>query len=357
MQYAAALQARDQMPSAETVIEEASRRHPGNRDLLMRLASLRLALNDAAGANAVAEQLSALEDGGAGARRIAAASLLREGRLDEGASLLEALVNDPGSSGNALTDLVATYLRQNESQRAVSLLEDLIAQNPANLQAQVLRAELHLRDGDTQAAEAVLRRSVEAAPESNIGYLTLARLKLQQGELAAAQEAAEAGLEAVPGDQPLGLLLAQLYELQGDFDGAIDIYGALYESNPDSALLANNYASLLAEFREDDAETVALARRIARRLRGSTVPHFQDTYGWVAFLSGNVDEAMTVLTEAAAALPENALVRYHLGRVEAAAGNTAAARTELEAALAINPDFPKAASARAVLATLEGGGG
>jgi tetratricopeptide (TPR) repeat protein len=357
MQYANALQTRDQIPSAETVIEEASRRHPQNRDLLARLAALRLALDDPAGANAVAEQLSALDNGDGQAQQIAAATLLREGRLDEGASLLEAMVDEAGSNGNVLANLIVTYLRQNETDRAVALLDDLIAQNPANLQAQVLRAELHLRDGDAAAAEAVLRNSVAAAPESNVGYLTLARLKLQQGDPAAAQEAVQAGLEAIPDDQPLTLLLAQLHELNGDFDEALEVYGALYEQNPDSVLLANNYSSLLAEFREDDPEAVALAQRIARRLRGSSVPHFQDTYGWIAFLNGRTEEALEVLTEAAAALPDNALVRYHLGRTEAAMGNTAAARSELEASLAIDPNFPKAASARAALATLEAGGG
>ena len=356
MQYAAALQGRDQLPAAETVIEEAARRHPGNRELLTRLAALRLAMNDPAGANAVAEQLRAIDEGDDTAQRIAAATMLREGRLDEGTLLLEELMTDPEGSASVLPQLVASYVSRGETERAIALLDDLIAQNPANMQAQVLRAELHLLAGDAPAAEAVLRQSVEAAPQSNIGYLSLGRLKAQQGDIAAAEEAVLTGLAVIPEDQALGLFLAQLYEVQGRFVEAIEVYGRLYAMNDDSVLIANNYASLLAEFQEDDPEAIALAQRIARRLRGSTVPHFQDTYAWVAFLNGNVAEAAAVLAEAAAALPDNALVRYHRGRVEAAVGNAIVAREELEAALSIDPGFPKAESARAALATLEGGG-
>lgn len=356
LQYAAALQGRDQTASAETVIEEAARRHPGNRDLLTRLAGLRLAMNDPAGANAVAEQLRALDNGGDTAQRITAATLLREGRIDEGTSILEGMLNDPEGGRGVLGELVASYISRNQTDRAVALLDDLIAQNPANLQAQILRAELYLRDGDQRAAEDALRRGVAAAPQSNAGYIILARLKLQQGDMNGAMEAVQGGLEAIPDDAALRLFLAQLLEQNGEFDRAIAVYSDLYENNQDSALLANNYASLLAEFRENDPESVAKAQRIARRLRGSTVPHFQDTYGWIAFLSGNTAEAVEVLSEAATALPNNALVRYHLGRVQAAAGNPDAARTELEAALTIDPNFPKAISARETLATLQGGG-
>jgi tetratricopeptide (TPR) repeat protein len=147
-------------------------------------------------------------------------------------------------------------------------------------------------------------------------------------------------------------MLAGLLERVGDWDGAIEQYAALYRAAPDSVVLANNYASLLAEHRADDPESMALAARIAERLRDSTQPEFLDTYGWIRFLSGDINAALRALTPAAEGLPDNALVQYHAGRAFAAAGQESEARELLEAALSIDPDFKRAESARQALAAL-----
>ena len=83
---------------------------------------------------------------------------------------------------------------------------------------------------------------------------------------------------------------------------AITIYEALYARNSNTPLLANNLASLLVNNR-DDAASLARAELIARRLRGTDVPAFQDTYGWIAHRLGNHDEALHYLKPAAAACP------------------------------------------------------
>jgi predicted Zn-dependent protease len=359
--YARFLRGRDQGASAETVLEESARRHPQNRDVLAALAELRLVLGDAAGAEAAGRQLRQLEDGGAIADRIAAATLLRQGRTEEGMTLLERLVEEQAQaeaqSQGALASLVATYVRNGENGRAIALLDELIAENPANVRAQVLRAELDVLVGDAAAAERRLTAAVAAAPQVALGHIVLARFYAQRNRAVEAEEVTRRGREAVPGDQALALFHASLLEQRGGFDDALAVYADLYRRYPDSMVVANNYASLLAEFGEHDAETVARAARIARRLRTSEVPHFQDTYAWTAFLSGNVEEARRVLKETAPRLPNNPLVRYHYGRVLAATGAAEEARREFEAALAIDPNFPKADAARAALRALEPRGG
>jgi tetratricopeptide (TPR) repeat protein len=193
---------------------------------------------------------------------------------------------------------------------------------------------------------------VARAPQDPVSHLVLARFLVQRGDAAQGEAVLRAGIEALPRSEPIQLQLADLLERRGAMIEALEVYERLYGLNPESILVSNNYASLLAEFHEQDAEAVAKAMRIARRLRGSRVPHFQDTYAWITFLSGNSEEALRLLTEAAEALPGNPLVRYHFGRVLAAVGDAGRARSELEAALAIDPSFPKSQSAREILATL-----
>ena len=132
------------------------------------------------------------------------------------------------------------------------------------------------------------------------------------------------GIAAVPGDLRLNWALAGRLERAGDIEGAIDIYERLYDANSDNLIIANNLASLLATGREDD-DSLARAHEIARRLRDREVPAFQDTYGWIAFRRGDLDTAAAALEPAAAALPGDASVQYHLARTYEARGRDAAA--------------------------------
>jgi tetratricopeptide (TPR) repeat protein len=76
-------------------------------------------------------------------------------------------------------------------------------------------------------------------------------------------------------------------------------------------VVANNLASLISTYRTDP-ESLERAFVVARRLRGSDVPAFQDTYGWIAFRRGELQEALEHLEPAANALTEDPLVQYHL---------------------------------------------
>ena len=83
------------------------------------------------------------------------------------------------------------------------------------------------------------------------------------------------------------------------------------------------------------------------------MPEFQDTYGWIVFLRGDAAEARDILAQAAAALPGNAQVQFHLGEAERALGNRDAAAAAYAAALAAaeaGSPLPQAATVRARLA-------
>ena len=114
-------------------------------------------------------------------------------------------------------------------------------------------------------------------------------------------------------------------------------------------MLANNLASLLTA-QGSDAATLARANAIARRLRGTDVPEFQDTYGWIVFLRGDAAAARDILARAAAALPGNAQVQFHLGEADHALGDRDAATAAYAAALAAaeaGSPLPQAAAVRA----------
>ena len=70
---------------------------------------------------------------------------------------------------------------------------------------------------------------------------------------------------------------------------------------------------------------------MARRLRDTEVPPFQDTYGWILSRRGDYAEALTYLEPAAAALAGNPLVQFHHAEAALALERSDAARAELPA--------------------------
>jgi tetratricopeptide (TPR) repeat protein len=131
---------------------------------------------------------------------------------------------------------------------------------------------------------------------------------------------------------------ATFLERRRDFEGAIAIYEDLYSRNTSTSVIANNLASLLSTARTD-AESLDRAHRIARRLRDSDFPPYQDTYGWIAYRKGDFEDALRHLEPAAAGLPGDALVQVHYGMALAATdGRRTDAIAQLEKALDMSPD-------------------
>jgi tetratricopeptide (TPR) repeat protein len=129
------------------------------------------------------------------------------------------------------------------------------------------------------------------------------------------------------------------YEKAKKFDSAIKVYEDLYKNDSNSMIIANNLASLITTYR-DDVESLERAFAIARRLRESKIPAFQDTYGWIEYRRGNFEDALKYLEPAAAGLPKDPLAQFHLGMVYAALNDTAKARESLSRAIEIAGDSP-----------------
>lgn len=361
LRYANFLMQEDRPGPAEGVVVDALRRQPENPALLNMLGRIHLARKDWARAAEVAGLLRAEGESGdpvatAMAASLDAARLQGEGEPADAAAMLETLAEGGNAGdGQALADLVRARLAAGEPAAARRAIEAALAEDPASLPARFLLAGLDAIEGRNAEAETLLRALVAEAPALPEPPLALFRLLAGAGELAAADAALEAGIAAT-GDANGDLLFlrAGLRESRGDLAGAITDYETLYARSSDSPVLANNLASLLTA-RGSDPATLARAHAIARRLRGSDVPEFQDTYGWILFLRGEAGAARDTLAKAAAALPGNAQVQFHLGEAAFALGDRTAARAAYAAALAAaagGSPLPQTATVRARVSEL-----
>jgi len=339
LRYAQLLASENKLLLAEGVLIDALRIAPGDPTLLVPLGQIYVQLQDWARADAVAKELESLQNP-ALATDIAAirsAILTGQQKTDDALSYLQSLASGDGAQLDAKVAVLRNHLENGRIAEALTYSTALAAENPDNLDLQYIHAAVQATAGDTAAAEAGFRAVLARDPSQAAAWMALFRGVY--GDPARRAEAAaiiDEALAAVPTSGELRWAKAGLLEASGDIDGAIAIYDTLYQENSANPIVANNLASLLSSYRTD-ADSLKRAEVIARRLRGSNVPPYQDTYGWIAYLNGDLTGALAELEKAAVGLPKDPVVQYHFGMALAATGQAEKATQQFEAALALIP--------------------
>ncbi len=196
-------------------------------------------------------------------------------------------------------------------------LDRLLAETPNSVPLRVVKAHALRLDGKPAEAEALYRAILAEHPQAANVWTALHDLKVQQGDGDAAQAVLNDALDALPQDRALLMMQAAAHERAGRLQEAIEVYETLYRLDSQSVVVANNLASLLSTARDDDA-SLERAYTLSRRLKDIPEPAYQDTYGWIAYRLGHYEDALHYLEPAAAALPDEPVVHYHLGKTYAA---------------------------------------
>ncbi len=356
--YSQHLRATGKGDFAEGLLESALRRKQSDPSLLKELAQLKLARQDWIGAEDVAKQLRDVQGGGQVADLISAQSLAGQDQKAKSIEVLENLYQEGGGSGSSMAALVSSYVRSGQGERARAFLEKILAETPDNLTALQLKGAMHAALGEKVAAEKAYRAVLDAAPKAPAAYSALVQFLIAEQRFDDALDVARKGVDAT-GVAALQLSYALLLQRRGDIEEAIKVYETLYEARPDSYVTANNLASLLID-NFPTPENIERAFNVAKRLRASEVPQYQDTYGWLLYLRGEPEQALRHLQPAAEALPNEMLVQFHLGMAYAKAGVAERAVKSLERAMELagdKADSKQASEARATLAALKSAAG
>ena len=354
LRYVRLLVADEKLQVAESVLRQAMVERGPTRQLLLALGQLKLRQQDWREAEGVAGRLRALDPEDQAANRLEAAALLGQRRGEEGAEMLESLLESDAENPSNLVSFVRALIAAGDMDRAASFLETRLAENPDDVTSLLLTASIDAATGALDEAETRLKRVIELEPDNSAAYAALARIYNSQGRSDLVGETLSGGLERSD-DPALRLTKAMQLEFEQRFEEALEIYEDLYRENPDSVVVANNFASLLSDHRGDDPAAVERAYNIAKRFRNANQPHMQDTYGWLLHLTGDSDGALPVLERAAAGLPTNPVVQYHYGVVLLANERLAQARDRLERALELGRQVPfgRADRAEAAIARIE----
>lgn len=312
IRYANVLIEDDRLRPAEDALLNALRIAPGNVDVLAILGQVYLEMDDRPRVTQVIDTLRRQDTEGAVrvADQLQAIQLQRQSGSESALSFLEQLAGQNQEDVNTQLMLVRGRLATGDIEGANRLIDELAAANPSNGLIQFAKASVRKATGNPQDAEVIYRNLLTENTKSPRLWLELTNSLFAQSKTEEAARAIEDGLSENPNDANLLWGKASYLEREGDYEGAIQIYSDLYESPANGDIVANNLASMLTTYR-DDEESLERAFTVSRRLRDTKVPAFQDTFGWIAHLRGDSEQAVTYLEQAAVGLPDDALVQYH----------------------------------------------
>ncbi|MCK0140611.1 tetratricopeptide repeat protein [Aliiroseovarius sp. F47248L] len=344
LRYASHLMSQGKHLPAEDALLGALRIQPRNAQILAALGSLYIDMQDWGRTEHVAQTLRGLDSDQTTelANTLTARRLAAQNRETELNSFLESV--SAGTEGVDTADIVIIrrFLDQDDTEQALDHVDKLLSVSPDTPMLHFVRASILAQSGRVSEAETIFNDLLEEDDQRAEVWTALYRLQRSSGNEEAALATLATARTTVPDSAQLAWVEAGELELAGDIDGAIAVYESLYAKDSSNQIVANNLASLLADHRED-TESLERAYKVARRLRGSDVAPFQDTYGWIAYRLQNYDEAVAHLEPAADVMENNVTVQYHLAMAYAAAFRTDAALAQFEKVKAmIDPANPPA---------------
>lgn len=358
IRYARLMMGQENYRSAEDLLLAALRLAPQNINLIVLLGELYIATDDFGRLDQVISTLRGFDtpQTDAAANGFEAARINRQSGMTEAVQFLESLSLNTEASLTAQLTLIRARLESGDVDRALTEIRALEAENPDNPSVALFRAATESAAGNFDTAETIFRNVVTDTPQiGSEPWLQLARLQTRQANADAGEAIIDEALTHLPEDGNLLWAKASYLESKNDIDGAIRIYETLYARNSGSIVVANNLASLLSTYRQDE-ESLERAWVVARRFRDTDIPQMQDTYGWILYRRGNVEDALPYLEDAASSLTSDPIVQYHLGQSYLALERTADAIAQFQKVDELaNPADPRAqiVDARAKLESLD----
>jgi tetratricopeptide (TPR) repeat protein len=233
--------------------------------------------------------------------------------------------------------------------------EGVEGERAAFLQYQL--GEVLITSGDIISAGSAYRLAVDVDDGSFLAHSGLARVAATRGNLDEAIRQLSVAISIVPQPEFLARR-GDLYTLRGrsgDDRLAADDYATVEAIAKLAGEAASVYDRTLVYYLANhglDAERAV--RMAAAELEVRKDVYGYDAYAWALLAAGRGDEAQTAMATALAFGTRDAKLLYHAGMIAAARGDRARARSELQAALHLDPSFDplQVERARMILAQL-----
>ena len=326
---------RENWPQAKELIDNALKYSPSNPRILELEIQMAFAKKDWLAAKQSIAALKKLPQSQLTANMLLASLALSQEQSEEAIQIYQDILNKNPDVPDALVALAQVYQKTQKQRELIEYLKSLLQKNPNAGSAYQILAMAYATDKNWDDAAKVLQEKLARNPKDTQSYALLALLYANQGNDAAVEKTYQSGLAALGDSLQLLTDQAKYYVLKKDFSKSIETYEEILKKYPENEEAANNLADLLINHRADDKTSVDRALNIVQRFKNATNAAVQDTYGWVLLKSGDFKQALPVLKQSSASMPNDASVRYHLAVAYQQNGDLSAAVNELEKSLSL----------------------
>jgi tetratricopeptide (TPR) repeat protein len=261
-----------------------------------------------------------------------------QGKITEARTAFEKAQQLQPENMAAVQQLVELDILSQDFNSASQRVSHQLEKSPRSADAHFFEGKIYAAQGQWDRAEAALLKVLELDPSYSSAYDLLISTYIASNKLAQAIDQMNSLLSKDPDNARLLMLSGLMYEKLSQFPQAQAAYEKLLSLRPDFAPVLNNLAYLYAERLNqlDKAHDLARKARALKRDDAATA----DTLGWILYKRAEFDEALLLLKESAAKLPNIPEVQFHLGMAYYMMGQIEAARTALRQAAGAQSDFP-----------------
>jgi tetratricopeptide (TPR) repeat protein len=260
---------------------------------------------------------------------------LEQGDLDAATTRFEALLSTGSQSYDSLYFLGNIADRRGDDERAARYYSRVVGGEYA-LPAQGRLARIKAEQGGLDAGLAHLQDFASGHPQRGPDLVaTRAGLASSFGDTERAIAILDAGLQQYPDALELRMTRVFAYERAGKSDAAIRELRQLLAERPGDATVQNALGYTLADRNRSLAEAATLVGAALGQMPDS--PAVLDSMGWVLYRQDRAAEALQYL-QRAAELGDDVEIVLHLGEVQWALGDQAAARAAWQSGLERHPD-------------------
>jgi len=259
---------------------------------------------------------------------------LDAGDLDSATARFEQLLSTGAQAYEALYFLGAIADRRGETDAALRYYSRVTSGEYA-LRAQGRVARIKAEQGGLDAGLKHLEEYARGHPQRGPEVVaTRAGLASGMGDAATAAAILDAGIAQYPDSLELRMARVFAHERAGEGDAAIRDLRQLLRERPGDAVVQNALGYTLADQdRNLDEAAGLIAAALAQTPDSAAV---LDSMGWVLFRQGKLQDALAYL-QRADALGDDAEIDLHVGEVQWALGDEAAALETWQRALERNP--------------------
>jgi tetratricopeptide (TPR) repeat protein len=343
---------------------------PNNAKALLELGQSYEAKGDFSSAIQPYRYLLEQEPGDRRLRDKLVALYLKTDRIDEAVALEENASDFGPVGGNFQKKLGVLYLVQGDFGKAESLFVEYNQQNPFDAETHFHLGRIALWKEELNRAKVEFQTAVSLEDSVPDGWINLAVIYLRQDSTEMAIRTLEQGLDKTyddtellfrlgsvyagqrqydtalailrrasdknPHDQNILFSLGSVYEQSGDFDRSIATFERLLRINPEHASALNYLGYMLADEGIRLDESLEMIRKALEYEPDNGA--YLDSYGWVLYRLGRMEEAEFQLKNALEKLNTDPIIYEHLGDVYQAVGEPEKARQQWQKASELDPD-------------------